>query len=81
MNKRESLNEYPKWHTGPFNSISDLRVGDVIQHQVGFGSAYHIIKIEDGRVFAVKEVEVTNPSEWLRVIVDGTRRGGEHGTL
>jgi hypothetical protein len=52
---------------GNMIAIKKLRVGDVVQN-LGSGNAYRVSRItEDGRVFAVREVEVSNPGEWVKV--------------
>ena len=64
----ETLGKHPGWHTEPILAISQLKVGDLIQGQL-LGETYRVRCIKgDGRVFAVRELEITNPDEWRLVV-------------
>ena len=71
----EALGKHPGWHTEPILAISQLKIGNTIQGQL-HGKAYQVVRItEDGCVFVVRELEITNPSEWRLVINDQVSNG------
>lgn len=47
-------------------NISKLKIGDIVQH-VESGNAYEVITNDNGRVFAVREIQISNPDEWVLV--------------
>lgn len=45
-------------------NISDLKKNDIIRN-IGSGTAYTVTGVTDsGKIYAVRELEVTNPTEW-----------------
>jgi hypothetical protein len=51
--------------------IEQLKVGDIVRH-IESGNAYEVVTISSGRVWAVRDIEISNPDEWL--LVDITSR-------
>lgn len=47
--------------------IKQLKIGDTVRH-IESGNAYDVVTIdESGRVFAVREIEISNPDEWILI--------------
>jgi hypothetical protein len=47
--------------------IKNLKLGDIVRH-IKSGNAYDVVAIdESGRVFAVREIEISNPDEWILI--------------
>lgn len=47
--------------------IEQLKIGDTVRH-IKSGNAYDVVTIdESGRVFAVREIEISNPDEWVLI--------------
>lgn len=47
--------------------IEQLKVGDIVLN-LGSGNAYDIVAIsESGQVFAAREIEISNPDEWILI--------------
>jgi hypothetical protein len=47
--------------------IGELKLGDIVRH-IESGNAYDVVSIdESGRVFAVRQIEISNPSEWVLI--------------
>lgn len=45
-------------------NITELKKNDIIRN-IGSGTAYTVVGVTDsGKVYAVRELEVTNPTEW-----------------
>lgn len=44
--------------------ISKLKVGDVVQH-IETGNAFEVVIIDGRRVLAIREIEISNPDEWI----------------
>jgi hypothetical protein len=47
-------------------NISQLKPGDTVRH-VESGNSYTVEEIYGGRVFAVRQIEISNPDEWILV--------------
>lgn len=59
----ERINQKPT----PITDIHSLKIGAIIQYRIT-GDVYTVNDITiDGRVFAVRQVEVSNADEWLLV--------------
>ena len=44
--------------------ISELELGDIVQN-MGSGNSYQVTRIiGDNSVFAIREIEISNPDEW-----------------
>lgn len=51
--------------------IEQLKIGDVVQH-IKSGNAYEVVIVSNGRAWAVRDIEISNPDEWF--LVDITSR-------
>lgn len=55
--------------------INQLKIGDTVRH-VESGNAYRVTATsESGHVFAMREIEISNPGEWALVESSGGRLG------
>lgn len=47
-------------------NIKQLKVGDVVQN-LGSGRAYEVVIVDGDHVWAIREVEISNPEEWALI--------------
>lgn len=52
----------------PIEKISDLREGDRIRNVRGSGITFMVTAVYGDRAAAVRTVDVTNPTEWVRCV-------------
>lgn len=48
------------------NNLSDLNIGDLIRHKSG-GDSYVVVGNYGSFVTAIKEKNVMNPTEWVKI--------------
>ena len=53
-------------------NLKEVRRGDILRNN-GTGNSYVVLSTYGDRILAVRDVTVTNPSEWTLVIL-GSRR-------
>lgn len=47
-------------------NLNQLRIGDIVRN-IGSGNTYEIVIIDSGRILAIREIEISNPDEWVAV--------------
>ena len=46
--------------------IKQLKIGDIVRH-LESGNAYEVVIIDSGRVLAIREIQISNPGEWILI--------------